>query len=414
MGKVRYTIDRELAEGLVWNTTQSWPTHPPANDVSIFAQGLDQIEYSQGNAFRSLGKSQGDIGGPFNVQHKHIRDDPYQGPLDVSTVAGNPFAAGAHYQGECFALDCSWDLSNYGTLPTRLDSYLDVLGTVAISRVIPTNPLSGLTVFLGELRQGLPRLFGADFFRSRAALAKSAGSEYLNYEFGWKPLVSDVKAFARSVLHSKELLKSYEANSGKRIKRHYAPPSVRGISITTSVGVHYPSPTLNTGFYVNSAQNKKIETRTTTDQWWFDGCFTYYLAPSWTDRGHEQRANYLLGTRLTPEVLWDLSPWTWAADWFANFGNVVHNVSAFANDGLVMPYGYVMFLQQERYRAELTFQYKSHTGKTTVASTVDYERKQRRKATPFGFGLLPSSFTNRQWAITSALGLTKGTNRLNF
>jgi hypothetical protein len=42
---------------------------------------------------------------------------------------------------------------------------------------------------------------------------------------------------------------------------------------------------------------------------------------------------------------------------------------------------------------------------SSLSTTV--ERKERIKATPFGFGLVDSDFTNRQWAILAALGITR-------
>lgn len=123
-------------------------------------------------------------------------------------------------------------------------------------------------------------------------------------------------------------------------------------------------------------------------------------------------ANKLLGTRLTPEVLWNLAPWSWAADWITNTGDVLHNISMFAQDGLVLRYGYVM----EETIIERTWTlhgvgFKSSPGPYNFSSTLREIHKVRRKATPFGFGVSEEAFTPRQYSILAALGMSRGRSR---
>lgn len=124
-------------------------------------------------------------------------------------------------------------------------------------------------------------------------------------------------------------------------------------------------------------------------------------------RRQEALANKLFGLRLTPELWWQLSPWSWAADWVGNTGSVLHNLSAFSNDGLVMRYGYVM----ETVKVVTTYTLVDcvlRTGqKVDSSQTYVQERKQRRRATPFGFGLNPASFSDKQWSIIAALGISR-------
>jgi hypothetical protein len=117
-------------------------------------------------------------------------------------------------------------------------------------------------------------------------------------------------------------------------------------------------------------------------------------------------ANKLLGLRLTPEVLWDLTPWTWLGDWVSNLGDVIHNVSALGQDNLVIKYGYIM--QHTKYERE----YRLSLNKPRIDGVGVYdlklinERKVRMKASPYGFGLTWDGFSTRQWAILGALGLS--------
>jgi hypothetical protein len=157
----------------------------------------------------------------------------------------------------------------------------------------------------------------------------------------------------------------------------------------------------------------KTETVTTVDRW-FSGEFCYYLnlGDSITDKlkRHTAEANKLLGVRLTPELAWNLAPWSWAADWVTNAGDIFHNVSAFQSDGLVMRYGYIM--EHTTVIKTMTLSGFSISGSTTgsfapISLRFVKERKVRRGASPWGFGLTDTDFSPRQLAIIAALGITR-------
>jgi hypothetical protein len=123
------------------------------------------------------------------------------------------------------------------------------------------------------------------------------------------------------------------------------------------------------------------------------------------------QARLLYGLELTPEVVWNLAPWSWLVDWVTNVGSVLHNVSAFQSDGLVMPYAYVMdqsFHKTERVIGPFhVFPDITQKGVQYRSIVTKVERKTRIKASPFGISLIESQFTNRQWAILAALGITR-------
>lgn len=111
---------------------------------------------------------------------------------------------------------------------------------------------------------------------------------------------------------------------------------------------------------------------------------------------------------MTPETLWNITPWTWLADWFANSGDVISNISAVGADNLVMRYGYLM---QEATRKYLTVHSGFTALETDVPSTFSgaavYTAKSRIGASPYGFGLTMGDFTPRQVAILAAIGITR-------
>jgi len=321
-----------------------------------------------------------------------------------------------YFDGELFAQNHSVGINNveWPVLNITDQSLLWALGATAISRVLPTNPISDAMTFAGELRNdGLPLIPLVHSLKDRIGYFKSLGDEYLNVQFGWAPFISDLTKFATAAHNGHAILRQYERDSGKGVRRRYTFPTLDTTSITVLPN-GFPQPALNTLYYSYNASRdgaRTVSRREITDTW-FSGCFTYYLnmGDSARDRmeRHAQEAKKLFGVRLTPDVLWNLAPWSWAADWFANTGDVIHNIAAFSQDGLVMRYGYIMQhkIVADTYRLS-DFYWNNGTRFTPTTQTFISETKVRKKASPYGFGLTFSSFTQGQLAILAALGLSR-------
>jgi hypothetical protein len=273
--------------------------------------------------------------------------------------------------------------------------------------------------FFGELHE-LPRVpdiqnwkaITKNFLRGNASkrrIAKKGASDYLNYQFGWAPFVKDITDFARTTMHLTREAQRYARNSGRHVRRHNRVYS----STTTSVedlGSWYGDPAVP--FNCVEAPGKLLKTTTYTVDVWFSGAFTYYLpvpdsqVNEW--RYYEAQAQHLYGARPTPEVLWQLAPWSWAVDWVTNAGDVIHNLQSFALDGTILHYGYVM-ATQTRTQTWSGSGLRLKDGQViATAQTQSAVTKQRAVATPYGFGLDWGSFTPRQLSIIAALGISRG------
>lgn len=319
--------------------------------------------------------------------------------------------------------DIVWEYDGYvfPTSPASIPSPSDTalrdlkpLGSTAISRCKPTNSVAELAIFLAELyADGLPKLFGATLWKENVNLARSAGEEYLNTEFGWKPLVSDVRDITHALTHASTVLQQYERNSGGVVRRRYEYPIEETASPVVGINnVEAVTEPFATALYDTSKAkggNRKITT--TWRRTWFSGAFTYHLPSDYRSRNQLVRlgsqASTLLGLDLTPEVLWNAAPWSWAIDWFSNAGDVISNLSDWATDGLVMKYGYIMehSIVKTRYFWEGETQLPGNPYPTVIDSLV--ETKRREAASPFGFDVDWSGLNPRQWAIAAALGLTR-------
>jgi hypothetical protein len=145
---------------------------------------------------------------------------------------------------------------------------------------------------------------------------------------------------------------------------------------------------------------------------WFSGAFTYYCPDDSTvmkDMAQNAlMAKKLLGLSLTPDVVWNLAPWSWAVDWFSNAGSVISNFSDWAMFGQCLRYGYIM----EHTIATNTYTYVGPTGLGNTSYrpppiVLRHETKVRRKANPFGFGLTWEGLSPVQLAIAAALGISR-------
>lgn len=363
-----------------------------------------------------LGK--GDVGGPFYSGQSWYRADNNEvvavglGRWYEGTLHAAWWPQGSHYD---------WQKPQK---PGEFDS-LVAAGATAISRTIPTNPISGAAIAVGEAREGFPRFVGSTLLRRTRDL-RSVGDEYLNVEFGWKPMINDLLKFSRAVKTSNKTLRQLYRDSGvnNSVRRRYQFPvetSVSSDSGLTPYNSWVPPRMCNsepidawmqgtgpnpTGYFLRE---------TTTTKTWFSGAYSYVMPPppstmmekldTW-----DAEANKLFGTRLTPAVVWELAPWSWAADWFSNVGDVMTNISAFGSDSLVLKYGYVMretsYINQQSWQGYLS----QHTGPprfVKVSENFGKTSKVRIRATPFGFGIELGSLSPRQIAIGAAVGLTR-------
>jgi len=297
---------------------------------------------------------------------------------------------------------------------------LNGVGTTAIARCKPTNHVSDLANDLSEIYQsGLPRLPGVSTWENKTRRYRGIGSEFLNSEFGWAPLVSDIRDASYAAANSHRLMKSYEENSGKKVRRTYEFPieeSVSAVDLGPSDGYTVYTNSWNSS-YVDGTKSQPhlIKVTKFSRRTWFSGCFTYYLPTGYLARTRlgkiAEEAGHLYGIELTPSVIWQASPWTWAVDWFSNMGDVISNLSDWATDGLVMHYGYLMehIVSETTYALDRPSRQRLVGGGYAYASpvTVYYESKQRVRATPFGFETTWNGMSLRQLAIAAALGLTR-------
>lgn len=346
----------------------------------VFVNTFDQVSINHGREWKTNPYS--DVGGPWIMN----RSTNLISPITINDSVGN----GPYYCGRATGFTSA-------ARSALTDAALAVFGTKAISEVSPNNPAFSLPRAIGELKKdGIPNPSGTELWREKSHFLRGSGSEYLNLEFGWKPLVADLHSFARTVIDHHKVLEGYHKGAGQKARRRFVAPPDRTTKCVEGGGFLSPSsPSRSCKAYTSS-----VDVQTT----WFSGCFKYYLpiddSMSRSAR-HYADAKKLLGVRLTPDTLWELAPWSWAADWAANTGDIVTNVSNLGVDGLAMHYGYVM--THSSYEESTSFEYQGKSGFYRQLK----ETKKRMPATPYGFGSTFDGLSTRQKAIAAALGLTR-------
>jgi hypothetical protein len=364
-----------------------------------------QITVSEGHPFRSRSKgSKEDLGGDFFTQKSYMIGNDREQLMQVQRGSSN-----RTYSGPVFPVDPYVQQFPAAIVPSNSQLYIDGADAVAICK--PTNSVADASVFLGELlRDGIPHRVGSATWKDRTNRARGAGDDYLNIQFGWRPLVNDVSSFAKAVTHADAVLKQYERDAGKVVRRRYNFP-LQNTTHTETSGQANPwfDPT-DTSFLSDVEFGRWVRTTEVVQRKWFSGAFTYHLPTGSDSRSsmgrHALEAKKLFGLSLTPETLWNLAPWSWAVDWFSNAGSVVSNLSDAITDGLVMPYGYIMCHTIHK----VTFT-SSQSGLKdgTVASPLSFvtETKIRKRANPFGFGISWETLSPFRLSILAALGLSR-------
>lgn len=395
------------------------------NDLPPFPSG-DQVTGSLGHPWKSRNKGdQSDIGGDFITTKRTLSIPGADGSRTwewSSPTRANPVPNNWHerylFKGPLYATDPRNCFPVGGWV--RTPAQLDIMGATAIARCQPTNSIADASTFLGELlKDGLPTVPGIKAWEAKADLARKAGDEFLNVVFGWGPLTNDIRKTAKAVNHARSVLRQFERDAGRVVRRSYVFPTETSESTQkiasnvvpwygTTIG--FPSTYLDRGdVWLNATFRRRV---------WFSGAFTYHLPSGYKSREAMDRialgARKVFGLELTPEVVWELTPWSWAVDWVTNAGDVLKNLSAWSKYGLVMKYGYVMEHSTTTYTwyfrrtgsGSPTYEGKP-IGSSPMPITTVTEVKQRRQANPFGFGVTWSGLSPIQNAILAALGLSR-------
>jgi len=300
-------------------------------------------------------------------------------------------------------------------------------GNKAISIVSPTAPNANLAQTAAEIiREKGIALPGTSLFlwlESRALFYRSLGKEYLNVAFGWKPFLNDLYSIVKQMADINGEIQKYSAISETSTVSRYDFDPVVSTTLSESATSRRltigPDDNITNWFELYSGGDTSglfSVVDYSYEKIYFKGRFMFKINPGSgllnNLQAYEQLANKLLGTRITPAVLWELTPWSWLIDWFVDVQSALQVAGMFQNDGLLMQYAYLM-------RTTIHSQTYTMTGPSFTSglngpfsATHTLRKSERVRGTPFGFGVNPAGIDPSKWAILAALAISKGPRRL--
>ncbi len=430
---------------------------------------LDEVSMSaQGNAENFLTE---DIGHSFGVLHAKTRVgsgsveyrtrydssnrywDRFDNPVPVG--ASRLYANGSviHDTVGAYIPDFgTWFRSRGATLPnpntstnpsTLLPNGLDQAGhsTRLISAANPfDNQANFLATAVELLRGDIPKFVGnlrmhaneirklKVRFKTLKQASEYLGGQSLNVQFGWAPIIRDIGAGIELLLsvdramfptddtrrRREAPLLSIGADDQRTLEWGIVPHLTDRYNGFPVAGSRAVNSIVGPGFHRRVTINTDVTIRATADIR-LTAKFRTGLKPTSANNGYVDQALTLMGLKLTPEVVWELTPWTWMIDWFANIGTIVSNVSTLGYTNAILNYAYSTL----RYRATTSYVGRrpgilvppTSAGFSDWSGNIlfqeEYDMKVRMAASPFGFSVATPDLSVGQWGILASLGLAR-------
>nr|UJQ86002.1 MAG: hypothetical protein 1 [Leviviridae sp.] len=326
------------------------------------------------------------IGGPFGLIRTSVKKDG----LDAYLRRGSAYS----YRGKVLA-----KLSNTYSMPS---TWADPspFGPELYSRMKPAEPKFEALNALYELRE-VPNMLRQRFSPD----IRGASNYWLALQFGWKPLLSDIRNLINTQRVAENYIKQLLRDNGKPVRRT-AKMEVSS-STNRTVSTSYANIEDIGVTQLHASMHQRIETLSVTDNVWASARFRYWLPGgprdiNWT----RSMLARIYGLHPRPSVVYNAVPWTWLIDWFTNIGAIVDNMSAGVADRLAADYFYVMREKRETLVSEVTGRlYFDNVPRTfSVSSTAERVTKARTVGSPFGVSILESELSPMQLSILGALG----------
>lgn len=386
-----------------WDATHPGPPYAEGGGLTIMKAGNPTTNFVQGNGYYIGLDYRPDIDlyvdytggfwpngyGAYTVESAYMRDIGIAGPY------GPNYGSGSGY------------------------------GAQAYNRFKPKIATAELGQTIGEAAQFVPMLkqsakeyhniwksFGG---HSTEFGPKHAADSFLNHSFGWAPFVRDMVDSYDTYHNTDRAMRRLRKQNGRWEHRggtvettNEASPIVEyndqaGLVLPNLPYYFYSTEARAEGIHVQSKANQGLSSKT-----WFEGRFRYYIPSLGVEDNHyNQIMNriHTYGLRVSPSLVWKVTPWTWLADWFGNVGDFVSN----AEDnyfGLASLYAYIMRTTTQRSVNDSTIRLKD--GPVHCSWAQEIVTKTRHGASHFGFGLDEGEFSLQQQAILVALGISKG------
>jgi len=250
---------------------------------------------------------------------------------------------------------------------------------------------------------------------------KGAAEDFLNYQFGWKPFVKDIVQILEVYLDAQKHIDRITVENNRWVKRKWTFLEPITTSSRVNWGAGYAvSP--NTQILdsmcnlIKAPDGSDVRAfweihKEVTQNVWSEGNFIYYRKEF--DSEHSRynsawstmaRHMMIYGARVNPTTLYQLTPWSWLVDWFANVGDQIQVAQDWALDGIVAQDMYLMHRQTTTYTLKQTIGFWNGT-KTFEWKRMFATKQRVVSSNPYGFNVTWGDLNPTQWAILGAIGL---------
>lgn len=309
------------------------------------------------------------------------------------------------YLGQVLPVDPA--IANFAPNPIT-DANLMDKGAKQIAYNMPGKPLVDMGQTLGELRkEGFPRMRSLGQFKNYSP--RKGGEDYLAWQFGFRPVIQDIYGLARSIDTADKQWRSYVKGSNTLQRRHYTYPIEQSTEITDVATGGSVYPILPAAFGSGMASTLK-RTRTVVTVYKFSAAYAYHVpkpsrkASEFARRALQYQKQY--GLEIDPELLWNLSPWSWLIDWFLPVGDFVSQASNLQFGNTALPWAYM----SASYRVSDVYERpgcRLIDGKGPGTLEVVTHYKRRVTASPYGFGVAWNDLSAFQLSILAAIGISR-------
>jgi hypothetical protein len=250
---------------------------------------------------------------------------------------------------------------------------------------------------------------------------KGVGGDYLNVQFGWEPLLASIRDVAIGLMAISNGL----FGPVGRVHRYFGEEPVTASTsgswsgtISVDVGRRIPPTFTSIAKYGSGTTVSGIisgegtyGSKTMTRRW-FEGNFIFVPKAGFDPKKYQDRFDALFDTEITPSVLWELAPWSWLVDWYADIGSAIRGMETAFSNRVMSEYAYAMEeVVEDHYFSAKNLRDPfggSYQGPKTYYSHSTTTVKRRIRANPFGFTLgVNGGLNTSQLSILAALGLTK-------
>lgn len=169
-------------------------------------------------------------------------------------------------------------------------------------------------------------------------------------------------------------------------------------------------PATGSGFSITTT------TTSTATRVWYYSNLRYYTPDIGSSQWTKRATAALFGVNPTPELLWEVLPWSWLIDWFTNVGDIISNASNNAVDNLVLNASYVMKTTETSTEVSTYSRWPSfrnvliqwEAGDATYGYKKSTTYKMRQGGlSPFGLGTTLGGLTAYQASILAAIGVSR-------